>query len=196
MPPERIYVIGGPGSGKTTLAGRLGALTGITVQHLDEVARVGGGRGPERSDGERAAAVAAILRAERWLVEGVHLGWTRPLLEAADVVVWLDHVRWQRSSAMIVRRFLGQAVAEARRRRGRERFLRFGDYARRLRELAVSVPESRTFPRAELEQELSRLGATVIHCRTPADVEAVVSRLGKGGAAGSLPDRGQIAPDH
>lgn len=179
---ERIHVVGPPGSGKTTLASRLADALELPVHHLDEVARVGGGRGPERSAAEREAAVQDILASERWISEGLHLGWTQPLLDEAQAIVWLDHVRWQASSGRVVRRFVSQAWAEARQRRGRERFLRMRDYGRRLRELVVSLPETRTFPREELEAALAPLMGRVVHCRTPADVEAALHDLSQSGA--------------
>ncbi len=174
---KRVFVCGGPGSGKSTLAQTLSQRTGLPVHALDEIAREGGGRGPEKTADERAAAVAAILTEPRWIAEGVQLGWTRPLIEAADVVIWLDHVPWHRSSGRIVRRFLSQAIAEARSRRGRERFLRLRDYGRRLRELIVSVPETRSYARDELSEELLPFEAKVVHCRTADDVSMALESV-------------------
>lgn len=175
--PDRILIVGGPGTGKTTLAEAVAERVGLPLHHLDKVARVGGGRGEERTNAQREADVAAISAAPRWIAEGVHLGWTQPLIEAADVIIWLDHVPPGRSGGRIIRRFATQALAEARRRRGRERFLRLRDYARRLRELAVSVPETRTYPRADLETALRRHRDKVIHCRSQTDVEAALEKL-------------------
>jgi adenylate kinase family enzyme len=175
---DRVYVAGGPGSGKTTFAIALADLTGLPIQHLDEIARVGGGRGHETTDSERMAAVARILESPNWIAEGVHLGWTKPLIEAADTVVWLDHVAPREGSVRIVRRFVGGAVAEARRRKGREKFLRVRDYGRKIREVVVSVPETRTYPRAELEAALAPYLAKTIHCTSQPDVDAALISLG------------------
>lgn len=175
---DRVYVCGGPGSGKTTFARALAARIDVPVESLDEIARAGGGRGPETSAEERAQSVQRILATPRWIAEGVQLGWTQPLIDAADAVVWLDHVAWHASSGRIVRRFLAQAMAEARSRHGRERFLRFGDYARRLRELIVSVPETRTYAYEELAKALAPFAAKVTRCRTADEVAAALAALG------------------
>ena len=180
MPAERLVVVGGPGSGKTTLALELGEALGLPVHHLDNIARVGGGRGAETSADDRTAAVRDILASGRWIAEGVHLGWTDPLLDGAEAIVWLDHVRWQTSSRRVLRRFVRQALDEARRRKGRERFLRLGDYARRLRELAMSLPETRSYPHDELEATLATHTDKVLRCRTPADVAGVAGALVSG----------------
>ena len=78
---------------------------------------------------------------DAWIAEGVHLAWTGPLTERADLVVWLDYESWRRAAARIVRRFLEQAVREARSRPLRERFTRFRDYARHLRSLVGAIAE-------------------------------------------------------
>jgi adenylate kinase family enzyme len=192
---ERILIVGGPGSGKTTFALRLEAATGLPLHHLDEVARVGGGTGAVRSDEERRRDVAAIVESGSWIAEGVHLGWTEPLFDAADTIVWLDHVPWKSSGRRMVRRFVAQAFYEARHRRGRERFMRFRDYGRRLRDLAVAIPEARRYERngagaadGDAESQPSRAATEsavashelkLIHCRTAAEVDTAMERLGK-----------------
>ena len=141
----RVHIIGGPGSGKTSLAADIAARTGIPVHQLDEVARVGGGNGPVRSPQERARLVDAILAGERWITEGVHLGWVEPFLERADVIVWLDYVSWRRATRRIVRRFVEGAIAEMRTRPARERFTRFRDYGRHLRTLGGAILDTRRY---------------------------------------------------
>ncbi len=136
---RRIHVIGGPGSGKTTLARQLAARTGLPVHNLDEVARVGGGTGRVRSAEERAPLVREILNEDAWITEGVHIDWTEPFLERADVVVWLDYASGSMASRRIVRRFIGGAIHEVRTRRGRQRFLRLRDYGRQLRALGGAL---------------------------------------------------------
>ncbi len=177
MAAERIFIVGPSGSGKTTLAAQVAELTGLPVHHLDAIARVGGGRGPATSSAECASAVAQIVATGRWIAEGVQLGWTAPLFEAADAIVWLDHVTWRRSSGRVLRRFVSGALGEARRRRGRERFLRVRDYARRLRELAVSLPDTRTYPAAEVAQAVAGYQAKTVRCRAHADVDEFVRSL-------------------
>jgi adenylate kinase family enzyme len=185
---ERILIVGGPGSGKTTFALRVAGANGVPVHHLDEVARLGGGTGAVRSDEERRRDVEAIVASERWIAEGVHLGWTAPLFEAADTIVWLDHVPWKSSGRRMVRRFVSQAWSEARRRKGRERFMRFGDYARRARDLAKAIPEARRYSkrtgsggaeptRASTEEAVSNYGSKLIHVRTPRDVDTAFRTL-------------------
>ena len=108
--PRRVHIVGGPGSGKTTLARRIGDALGLPVHHLDDVYRVGGGTGPLRPETDRRADVKRILGEPGWVTEGIHLGWTDPFFEAADLVVWLDTVGWARASGRLVRRFAAGAT--------------------------------------------------------------------------------------
>ena len=89
--------------------------------------------------------MAAILATDGWVTEGVHLGWTDPILQQADLVIWLDYVTWSRASRRIMQRFVGGAITEMRSRPMRERFTRFGDYARNLRRLGGAIRESRHY---------------------------------------------------
>src|SRR5687768_2710628 len=89
---RRVHIMGGQGSGKTTLARRVAALLDTPVYEMDWI---GWERetGRERTEEEKLERVHAIAAGEAWVTEGTMLGWTDPLLRAADTVVWLD-VPW------------------------------------------------------------------------------------------------------
>ncbi len=176
--PARIHVTGGQGSGKSTLARRLAAGTGLPVHELDRIARIDGGNGPPRAVAERDALVASIAGHDRWITEGIHLGWTGLLLERAEVILWLDQLTPASASGRMVRRFLAGAMTEMRSRHGRQRFARIGDYLRHTRDLADALrhaPETNHPDR--YASALARYGAKVVRCRTAADVEAFVASL-------------------
>ncbi|HLB45248.1 MAG TPA: hypothetical protein VJK49_07635 [Candidatus Limnocylindrales bacterium] len=185
--PRRIFIIGAIGSGKSTLARELGNTLDLPVHGLDSILREGGGGGPARPVDVRVAELALIADQPSWIVEGVHLDDTEPLMARAELIVWLDHLRWWRSSARVVRRFVSGAWVEVRRRRGRERFLRFGDYGRRLRELGGAIGQSRGYAindsratpvtRAAVAGRLSRFGDKVLRCTSEADVDNLLRRL-------------------
>jgi hypothetical protein len=70
--PQRIYIIGGGGSGKTTLGRQLARALGLELTELD------GSSGA----GERACG-------SRWVIEGIFVWGTAVWLERAELVVWL-----------------------------------------------------------------------------------------------------------
>jgi hypothetical protein len=196
---RKIHIVGGPGSGKTSLATQLTRRTGLPVHHLDNVARIGGGDGPLRSEAERTRLVEAILSEEGWITEGVHLLWTEPLLEQAEVIVWLDYVTWSKATSRIVKRFFTGAFREMRKQHGLRRFVRFRDYGHQLRTLGNAIVEARHYygaPHKPAEAhtnqgaEDSTLGswsataaqlapyeAKLVHCRSAAEVAAFTQGL-------------------
>ena len=189
-PPTRIFIIGGPGSGKTTLSRELAEILEVPAYHLDDIARIGGGTGPARSDAERRAMVQEVARSAGWIAEGVHIHWTDDLLAKCDVVVWLDQTSWLAASLGIVRRFASGATQEPRGQQGMRKRTRIRDYAHHLRDLASAVRETYAFQfsRADrvsaetpskraLEVYLATFGGKVVRCRTRTDVAQLVTDL-------------------
>jgi adenylate kinase family enzyme len=113
---RRILIIGAPGAGKTTLAERLAASLGVPNHPLDPVAFVDE-HWTARPLSERQRMIAEIAAQPQWVAEGVHLGWTTPLLAAADHIIWLDPPWWT---------LLWRATARRLRRWSQRRPLRLG----------------------------------------------------------------------
>lgn len=207
MTPRRIHIIGGPGSGKTRLAIQLAQMTHLPLHHLDEIARVGGGGGPVRPLPERERLLAEIVAGDEWITEGVHLGWTAPSFERADVIVWLDHISWLTASRRISRRFAegglrGVRPSTARPATRRAPAARLRDYGRHARDLGGAIfsahryyagaatrragtasatpaidPDDTLGSRAATEAQLAPYTAKVVRCRTTNDVAAFLERM-------------------
>jgi hypothetical protein len=86
---SKIHIIGPSGAGKSTLAADLGARLHLPVHPLDPIAFLDT-RWSIRPLPEKVEAIEKILQQPGWITEGGHLRWTEPLLEAADIIVWLD----------------------------------------------------------------------------------------------------------
>ena len=98
--PQRIYIIGGGGSGKTTLGRRVARDLGLELTELDGSAGAG----------ERA-------RGSRWVIEGIFVWGTAGWLERADLIVWLD-LPWRVARRRILTRHLRLTAAGANPHRG------------------------------------------------------------------------------
>jgi hypothetical protein len=85
----RILLIGASSAGKSTLAIALRERLGVPVHHLDHIA-FSDERWTPRPPADRLREVERIVVQPDWVAEGGHLGWTEPLLRAADTIVWLD----------------------------------------------------------------------------------------------------------
>jgi adenylate kinase family enzyme len=197
---ERIYVIGLSGTGKSTLGRRLGEAVHLPVYHLDDIARPERRRGDDpAASGDRTAATNEIAATERWIAEGIHVGWTDPLLERAQLIIWLDNVSPGKARVRLVRRFVSQALAEARRRKGRDRYFRVRDYARELRALvahlqtvsgqrhAAEAGEPAAETRAAIQHALEPHLDRVVRCSSESEIEAVVQHLRASTSADNAP---------
>jgi adenylate kinase family enzyme len=201
--PCRIHVLGGEGTGKTTLAKRLGALIGAPVVNLDSVAWVIVGESEfevfdpdfqpsaefvERAREDRLEIVSALAAQPTWITEGKHLGWTEVLLAQADLIIYLDQVPLWRALARILARSGRSAARETRRQRGVKRVFRPRAYARHSIELSRQLYQRVAWrlgdhgpdeggSRAAMTAALSPYAAKVVHVRKPAELEALVDRL-------------------
>jgi len=183
--PQRIHVIGIPGSGKSTLAGRCAAALGVPSIDLDYLPLhddpIGTAlEGPARYDASQAAA-AALAEHDRWVTEGVYCGWTAPLLERAELIIWLD-----------IRPIV--AVWRIARRHARRSLARENDFPglRLLTRFAWGVLRDAAKPAASTEQLRADMnhnsGATtaahvdpyqdkLIRCRTRRDATNAMARV-------------------
>lgn len=179
---RRIHIIGGPGSGKTTLARNVGAYLGIEIHELDQIAFTGKDF-TERPIPDRVADIYGIANRPAWITEGLFVQWTDELLARANMIVWLDHVNWERGIWRITRRFLRSAIHEAKKRQGLQRFTRFQDYARHGKQFIQVVFTSRAYyhPTRSTDRIESRPSTAtflkpykdkVIHCSSDEAVDA------------------------
>ncbi|WP_412737333.1 hypothetical protein [Krasilnikovia sp. MM14-A1259] len=95
---SRVLILGGPGSGKTTLARALGSRLPMPHHELDRVAYDPPDGKPDAPfwqwarvpDGVRQERAIALAASGRWVADGLYAGWTAPLRDAADIIIWLD----------------------------------------------------------------------------------------------------------
>jgi adenylate kinase family enzyme len=182
---NKVHVVGGPGVGKSSFAAALARACNLELHRLDETAFEGPDFRP-RPEEVTLAEARAIAEEERWIAEGIFIGWVDPLFESADVIVWLDHVTWSAAARRIASRWFRQAIREPVVRRGTERFFRFRDYARNLRHLVRVVVTSReywsnsatprryTLTRAQLYAALAQHQHKVIHVTRPDEAETLL----------------------
>ena len=97
MSMQRVLVIGNCGSGKSTASVELARRLNLPLIHLDREFWRPGWQQP--TDEQWEQQVAAIVAADRWLVDGNYTGSLPMRIARADMVVWLDFPRlfcmWQ-----------------------------------------------------------------------------------------------------
>lgn len=170
---RRIHILGGPGSGKTTLARMLAASLGAPAYDLDTVGYEQGA-GAKLPLQRRLSDVEEIGRQHVWITEGIYLWWVETLLERADVIVWLD-VPWRVAAWRIIRRHALATLAGKNRHRGLRRLWRFLQNARRYDLGPFIQPaapdDDAAVTRAATVDVLRRQSGKVVQLRTSRDVE-------------------------
>jgi adenylate kinase family enzyme len=177
---RRIFVTGQGGSGKTTLARQLAARLDLPTFSFDDVA-YDPRTHRRRADDLRRADAARIAALPAWVVDCWYMGWTTPLLDRADLIVWLD-LPWRIAALRIVLRHL---KAELRRNNPHPGWRNLWHFLRSERARYVAPPSSAkdvarddgANNRAATARLLAPYGAKVVRCRRPADVAALLDSV-------------------
>lgn len=175
-PPKRVLIVGGAGSGKSTLGQRIGAALAAPVFDLHEVAYENGA-GRKRSPQERLEGVARIAAGPSWVAEGIYIGWTDALMREADVIVWLD-LPWHVATVRILSRHLDENASGTNRHPGIRPLLALLGSAWRY--YATGLPLGAPDPhddaatnRAATALALEPFSSKVVHCVRPSETEAL-----------------------
>ncbi len=162
----RIYITGGPGSGKTTLAKRISRQFNIHCYEMDFTGWENG-FGAERPLEVRLCDVHEIAAQPNWVAEGGHSPWRDELLQRAEQIVWLD-LPWNIAGRRILTRHIRASLAGTNKHRGLLKLYRFMGYARTY--YTSRQPDQKT--RLTEAQELQPYRDKVVRCQSPVDVEA------------------------
>ena len=148
---QRVHVIGGGGSGKTTLARRLASDTGLPLYELD-------------------TGVVLDPQEPSWIAEGVFLWEIEPVLDRADVIVWMDLPR-RAAFRRMVTRHIKLTVLRRNPHPGFRKMLRFVWGQREYYTAPAREPTGPTdwdaLTRALTAELLGPRRAKVVHLRTP-----------------------------
>ncbi|MEM8884567.1 MAG: AAA family ATPase [Planctomycetota bacterium] len=166
---QRVMVVGCGGAGKSTLAKRIAACTGLPIIHLDTHFWSPGW--VETPPEEWAKRVAALAARDRWVIDGNYSSSIDLRFARADTVVFLDFPRW---------RCLARVVKRLWQYHGRTRSdMREGCPERLTMQFLRYVWHYRATRRARMLgwlNEFGRQGATHV-LSSPRDVSAFVSEL-------------------
>lgn len=86
---ERICIIGGSGTGKTTLSNNLSKELNLPVYHIDGIHHLENWK--ERDKKERDRLILEKASQEKWIIDGTYRSTLQQRLEKADYVIYLDY---------------------------------------------------------------------------------------------------------
>jgi len=171
---ERVMIIGCAGVGKSTLARKLGALTGLPVIHLDrEHWRPGWVESPTDEWNDRVSELAG---GERWIIDGNYIGTMTVRMSAADTVIFLDFPRRICLARVLSRMLTGYGKSRPDMTEGCEEKLDI-----------VFLKWIWDFPKHSRPRNLEmiekyREGRTIHHLRSPRELKAFLDELERHGA--------------
>ncbi|MBZ2199276.1 adenylate kinase [Occultella gossypii] len=103
-PAERILVYGVTGTGKTTLARRIGEATGLPWHSVDD--EIGWLPGwIERPPQEQRQIAETICAGERWVMDTAYGKWADVPMARVEMIVALDYPRWFSLQRLLRRTF-------------------------------------------------------------------------------------------
>jgi len=194
---RRIHITGGPGSGKTRLAARLGRQLDLPVYDQDGealavLARLSAEAGVdyridpapimEQLHAEVTQKMEAFAAQESWVSEGSSVVGADALFNCADVVVMLD-CAWQVAASRIILRHLKADLARDNRFPGWVRMYRFWRYSIRYYRGRnqpglndYGVPRNNYFLLDSMRQYEPKL----VICRTNRQIEALEAMIAAG----------------
>ena len=100
---NRICIIGGSGTGKTTLANNLGKQLNLPVYHIDGINYLSDWT--VRNEEERDKIILEKVAEDKWIIDGTYRSTLQQRLERSDYIIYLDY-----SSFAQVRGILGRFI--------------------------------------------------------------------------------------
>lgn len=124
MKYNKILIVGGIGSGKTTLASKLSKILNIKHHELDDIAYIRRDIHEKRKPRVRDKKVKSLLKRKRWIIEGFYSQyWTYPIYRKADIVLILN-IKTSTSKNRLIRRFLKRKLSFKKQRDVNQKFKR------------------------------------------------------------------------
>ena len=129
---RKIHIIGAPCSGKSFLAKKLAKKLKITHYNLNDIFWKPNSYSIKEDESIRNKNLKKIIKKEKWITEGVFLGWIGPCLKNADLIIFLKVntlLRLWRAIRRYILRSLG--IEKTNKHEGLKQFYKFLKYVLR-----------------------------------------------------------------
>ena len=98
---NKIAIIGGAGTGKTTLADKLGEKLNLPVYHIDGIYYLENWKKRDRA--ERDKIILEKVKEQKWIFDGTYRNTLEERVKNADLIIFLDYSNLARLKGIIGR---------------------------------------------------------------------------------------------
>ena len=100
---NKISIVGGPGTGKTTLSNILSNISGLPVLHLDGVHFMPNWK--TRDKQEQDKIILDYIKQEKWILDGTYSNTIKERFASSDLIIFLDYSTMAKMKGIIQRMF-------------------------------------------------------------------------------------------
>lgn len=98
---NKISIIGGSGTGKTTLSENLGKVLNLPVYHIDAYQHLENWKLRDKT--ERDKLILERVSENKWIIDGTYKDTLKQRLECSDLVIYLDYSSFEATRGAIMR---------------------------------------------------------------------------------------------
>lgn len=149
---ERICIIGGSGTGKTTLANNLGKELEIPVYHIDGIHHLKNWQ--KRDKNERDKIILEKIEQSKWIIDGTYRSTLLQRMEKADCVIYLDYSTFAQIIG-VLKRFLKNHGKEKEEIPGCKEQMNW--------EFFLTVVKWRKNKREEIQEKIKMIDSNKVH---------------------------------